>query len=85
MNQSERREINTGFGNAMSKAFELVVTPLIFAFLGYLVDGWLGTAPVFALTFGLFTFGYVAWKFFSGYEARMRDEEDRILKRGPAA
>jgi len=78
---SERRELNNGFGNALSKAVELVVTPLIFAFVGHLIDNRLGIGPVFALGLGTFTLGYVSWKFFAGYEARMRIEEDRVLKR----
>ena len=65
----------------MSKAVELVVTPLIFAFIGHLIDGRLGIGPVFALGLGIFTLGYVSWKSFSGYEATMRLEEDRVLKR----
>lgn len=81
MGQIDRRELNNGFGNALSKAVELVVTPLIFAFLGHLVDRWLNTGMVFAIGFGVFTLGYVSWKFYMGYDAKMRDEEDRILKR----
>ena len=53
------RDVNNGFGDGLAAAFEMVVTPLIFGFLGYLVDRWLGTHLVFALGFGLFTFGYL--------------------------
>lgn len=81
MGQIDRRELNNGFGNALSKAVELVVTPLIFAFLGHLLDGWLDTGMVFAVSFGVFTLGYVSWKFYLGYDASMRAEEDRVLKR----
>lgn len=83
LDKSERRELNNGFGNAMAKAVELVLTPLIMAFLGHLLDLWLGTGMVFAVFLGVFTLGYVCWKFFSGYEATMRAEEDRVLKREP--
>jgi len=78
---SARRDLNNGFGNALAKAIELVVTPLIMGFLGYLVDRWLGTGLVFALFLGLFTVGYVMWKMWSGYETSMQAEEARILKR----
>lgn len=81
MDQIDRRELNNGFGNALSKAVELVVTPLIFAFLGHLLDLWLNTGMVFALGLGVFTLGYVSWKFYMGYDAKMRAEEDRVLKR----
>ena len=81
MNLAERRDLNNGFGNALSKAVELVVTPLIFAFLGHLLDLWLGTSPVFALFLGLFTLGSVSWRMFSGYSEKMQAEEDRVLRR----
>ena len=42
-----RRELNNGFGEALAKAFELAVTPAIFAFLGHLLDRRLGTSPLF--------------------------------------
>ena len=41
---TERRELNNGSGEALARAFELVVTPVIFGFFGWLLDGWLGTA-----------------------------------------
>lgn len=81
MGQIDRRELNNGFGNALSKAVELVVTPLIFAFLGHLLDRWLNTGMVFAIGLGAFTLAYVSWKFYMGYDAQMRAEEDRVLKR----
>ncbi len=81
MGQIDRRELNNGFGNALSKAVELVLTPLIFAFIGHLIDTRLGTGMVFAIGLGVFTLGYVSWKFYVGYDANMRAEEDRVLKR----
>ena len=81
MGQIDRRELNNGFGNALSKAVEMVVTPLIFAVIGHLIDRWLNTGMVFALGFGVFTLAYVSWKSYMVYDAQMRDEEDRILKR----
>lgn len=81
MNLAERRDLNNGFGNALSKAIELTLTPLIMAFGGHLLDRWLGTGPVFALFLGLFTLGYVSWRMFSGYDQKMREEEARVLKR----
>ena len=33
------------------------------------------------LGLGVFTLGYVSWKFYMGYDAKMRAEEDRVLKR----
>jgi hypothetical protein len=65
------REVNTGFGEGLATAFEMVVTPAIFGFLGYLVDRWVGTNLVFMFTFGLFVFGYMLWKLAVRYNTEM--------------
>lgn len=67
----DRRALNNGFGNALSRAFEIVVTPLLFGLIGWFVDRALGTSPV--LTVGLFAFGLVgvAVKLKLGYDREM--------------
>jgi len=70
-----RRDLHRGFGGAFSAAFELALTPAVFAGLGYLLDGWLGLFPVFTL--GLLGFALVgmfvrAWY---AYDAQMRAHE----------
>jgi hypothetical protein len=80
------REVNNGFGDGLAAAFEIVVTPLLFAFFGYLIDRWLGLHLVFALIFGLFTFGYMMYKLVTRYTAEMaRHEADAPWARRPAA
>jgi len=69
-------------GEMLSKGFEIVVTSVIFGFLGSLVDRWLGTSPLFLLLMGGFAFGYVVWKMVRGYHADMDAEADRILPAG---
>ncbi len=81
MDHSERRELNNGFSTALGKAVELVITPLIFAFVGHLVDSRLGIGPFFAIALGGFALGYTAWRMYHDYDATMRAEEDRILRR----
>lgn len=76
---SAKRELNNGFGNALSTAVELAVTPAIFAFLGWRLDLWLGTTPLFLLFFFLFTFGYVMWRQRAIYEAKMTRQEQELL------
>ena len=66
---SAKRELNKGFGDALSVAVELAVTPAIFAFLGWRLDEWLGTTPLFLLVLFLFTFTYVAWKQYTRLQA----------------
>jgi F0F1-type ATP synthase assembly protein I len=76
---SAKRELNKGFGDALATAVEMAVTPAIFAFLGWRLDKWLGTTPLFLAALFVFTMGYVSWKQWVRYEARMRAEERQIL------
>ncbi len=73
-----KRELNNGFGESLAKAFELVVTPGIFGFFGWLLDHKLGTAPLFTLLFTLSVFGYVSWKLWGSYERQMQAHEGRF-------
>ena len=75
MNLDAKRELNTGFGDALARAFELVVTPGVFALLGWLIDRQLGTTPIFAFVFFFLVLGYVIWKLWMGYEADMQRHE----------
>jgi hypothetical protein len=78
------RDVNNGFGEGLATAFELVVTPLLLGFVGYLVDRWLGTGLVFALSFGLFTFGYLVWKLVVRYNHEMDGHESRATWSRPS-
>ena len=71
------REVNTGLGDGLATAFEMVVTPLIFGFLGFLVDRWLGTKPIFMLVFALFVFGYMIWKLVNKYNTDLDQALDQ--------
>jgi F0F1-type ATP synthase assembly protein I len=75
----DRRELNNGFGNALSRAVELTVSPVIFGFLGFLLDGRLGTRPVFMIFLFVFTIGYLFWKQFVHYDAEMKEHERKLL------
>jgi F0F1-type ATP synthase assembly protein I len=68
---SQRRETNKGFGDGLQQAFELVMTPAIFGVLGYLLDRWIGTVPVFTVVFALSVLGYEAWKLIVSYGEQM--------------
>ena len=78
MNLQEKRELNTGFGDALARAFELVATPGIFGFLGWLLDRRLGTTPIFAFVFFFVVLGYIVWKMWMGYVADMKRHEQRM-------
>lgn len=81
MDLRQRRELHNGFGESLSRAVELSVTPAIFAFAGYLLDGWLGTRPGFMLALFVFVVTYLIWKQFRQYDADMREQEARLFGR----
>jgi len=76
---SARREINRGAGDALSTAFELAVTPAMLALIGWRLDVWIGTSPLFLLVLFLFTVCYEMWKHFTLYDARMREQQAKVV------
>lgn len=82
MDLGDRRELNNGMGDALSRAVEITVTPLIFGFFGYLLDGRLGTRPLFMFVFFLFVLGYILWKQFVLYSKAMDAETEKLFGRG---
>ena len=78
MDHFDRRDLYTGFSDALGRAVELVVTPAIFGFLGWLLDRKLGTTPVFTVVLFFLVFLYVAWKMWYGYERDMQAHEQRL-------
>lgn len=81
MDQRAKRDLYNGFGNTLSRAFEIVLLPLLFALPGWGIDRWLGTSPLFALLFGLFGLAGIAARSYFEYSARM----DRELANLPGA
>lgn len=67
-----RRELNQGFGEALSRAFELAVTPVVFGFLGYLIDMRLGTSPILMIVFALFAVIGSFVKLWYAYDGEMK-------------
>ena len=59
--------------------FTFVIAVLLFGGLGWLVDGWLNTRPLFAIAGGLF--GGVAW-FLNLYYRVRRDTEAARREKG---
>jgi F0F1-type ATP synthase assembly protein I len=80
---STKRELNNGFGNALTTAVELTVTPALMAFIGWRIDLRLGTSPIFLVFLFAFTLGYVAWREYTSYQSNMEQQEARLL--GPKA
>jgi F0F1-type ATP synthase assembly protein I len=75
---SAKRELNRGAGDAMATACELAVTPAILALIGWRLDVWLGTTPLFLLVLFAFTIGYEIWKLLTRYDETMRKHEARM-------
>jgi hypothetical protein len=69
------RQLQQGPGDPLSKAFELVLSPAIFGFLGYLLDRWLGTVPLFTVVLSVFTLSYLVWKLYFEYQTEMELQE----------
>lgn len=64
--------------DGITAAFELVLTPALFAFLGYLIDGWAGTGHLFVFIFGGVVAGYEVWKLWYNYTERMKALESSL-------
>ncbi len=60
-------EVRAGAGDALAKAFEMIATPAIFGFGGWLIDGRLGTFPLVTLALVVVVFGYQVWSFARAY------------------
>jgi hypothetical protein len=90
---SERRQLNNAAGDAITKAFELVLTPAIFGLVGYGIDRWLGTSPLFTLSLAIVVFLYQCWRLFSVYSDAMDrhaaagnwSRQDRPVRPGEAS
>ena len=73
--QQQTRALYNGFGNTLARAFELVVTPTLFAFIGHFIDVWLGTKFVFAVALGIFCVVGMSIRMFYGYIEAMKQHE----------
>lgn len=84
MELRDRQATWNGFGEALSLAVGLVITPLLFALFGWWLDRMFGTGPVLAIVFGLLgLLGQCAHMYYA-YQARMeKEEEGKPWKRSP--
>ena len=72
---NDKRAMNQGFGYGFSRAFELVVTPMTFAGIGFLVDLVAGTSPVFTVALAVFGVVGTFVRLWYGYDHEMRSHE----------
>ena len=76
-----RRKINRGFSDGFNRAVEIVVTPVLLGFLGAVIDGWLGTRPLFTLALAVFGVCGIVTKLWLGYDREMAAEEAKVPAR----
>jgi putative F0F1-ATPase subunit (Ca2+/Mg2+ transporter) len=75
-----------GYEDGMARAFELALTPAIFCGIGYGIDRWLGTLPVFSIILFLVSVAGMFVRTWYAYDARMREEDAAApWSRTPAA
>jgi len=78
----QRRELNQGLGDALATSFEFAATTAIFLGLGWLLDRWLGTAPVFMIALTLFCVIGKSILLAAAYNEKMkRMEAERVDRR----
>ena len=73
----DKRDLYNGFGNGLSRAFELAVTPAVLGAMGYGLDRWLGLVPVLTIAFVLLGLTGMFVRMWYGYDAEMKAHESR--------
>ena len=71
------RAVDRGF----TAAFELVMTPALFGFIGYLIDRRLGTGPILTIALASVVTCYVVWKLWYKYTVEMTRLEAELIAR----
>lgn len=82
MTVQPQRQPNPNFGDGLSIAFELVATPAVFGAMGFGLDRWLGTTPIFTIAVSVVVFatvvGLTLWRY--GQEMDRVDAERRAAR-----
>lgn len=79
MDLRDRQDLYNGFGNGLSRAFELALTPAVFGGLGFLLDSWIGTTPLFTIVLLFFAVAGVGYMTWFRYEAEMQEKEQEAV------
>ena len=73
--QQQTRALYNGFGNTLARAFELVVTPALFAVIGHFIDRAAGTHFIFTLALTVFCIIGMSIRMIYGYVEQMKEFE----------
>ncbi len=74
-----RRDLSRSSNDGFIMAFELVLTPALFAFIGWRLDDFFGSGPFLLILFFVFVLGYEVWKLTTRYGADMDEEQRKLL------
>jgi F0F1-type ATP synthase assembly protein I len=72
---NSKRDLYRGLDDGWTRAMELALTPVLFGFIGYLIDSWVGTRPAFTIVLVVIAVAGVLVKVFYAYERAMRDHD----------
>lgn len=70
-----KQQLNRGYSDGMARGMEIVLTPLAFGAIGWLLDRWLGTGHVLAIALGVFGVVGIFVKLKLGYDKQMAEVE----------
>jgi hypothetical protein len=70
-----KQQLNRGYSDGMARGIEIVVTPLIFGLIGFVLDGWIGTGHILAIALGTFGVVGIFAKLKLGYDQDMAKVE----------
>lgn len=78
-----RRKLYSGYADSMTRAFELVVAPMVFGLVGFGLDRVFETTPLFTIIAVVLAFAGTGVKLWFGYDLEMRahDENSAWAKR----
>ncbi len=82
MDIESRRELNNGFGDSLSRAFEFAATPALFSGVGYFIDRIFDTQPFFMIILLIWASVSQVLLWWYRYDAQMtKIEADLVDKR----
>lgn len=80
--QHSKRELNSGFATATSRGLEFAASIALFGGVGWLIDRWLGSAPIALIVLGVLAFVGNFARTWYAYEASMTKLEADLPGRG---
>ena len=70
---------NRGYGKSTARGFELALTLAVMVGIGWLIDGALGTRPIFTIVLSIVGFAGIGIKLWMGYDLEMQEHEEGAI------